>query len=127
MSSRKPPLTLVNPGIFGAQPPRPLGGDGRAVWDQVQAEYGIQDVGGVQMLQQICEATDRLGALSEQIRADGEVMRTARGPRAHPALRDEIALRAFICRTLVKLGIAVEPLKAVGRPGSGGLGWVPPR
>jgi hypothetical protein len=44
-------------------------------------------------------------------------------PKAHPALRDELALRAFITRTLQRLGLDVEPVRAgVGRPG-GGVGW----
>jgi hypothetical protein len=51
-------------------------------------------------------------------------VRTRTGIRAHPALRDELN-RAFITRTLTKLGIATEPIKSPGRPG-GGIGWIPP-
>jgi len=92
----------------------------------VQAEYQVTDRGGIELLAQVCAAEDRVEALREQIDADGEVVRTRNGPRAHPALRDEIALRAFIVRTIEKLGLNVETLKpGPGHPLRGGLGWKP--
>jgi hypothetical protein len=50
------------------------------------------------------------------------MIRTKTGLKAHPALRDELAARAFIVRTLERLGITIEAVKRVGRPGYGGLG-----
>jgi hypothetical protein len=41
------------------------------------------------------------------------------GPKAHPALRDELNGRAFICRTLQRLGVTDQPIKAMGRPSRG--------
>jgi hypothetical protein len=38
--------------------------------------------------------------MAEQIDADGEIVRTKTGPRAHPGLKDELALRSFIVMTL---------------------------
>ena len=40
-------------------------------------------------------------------------------PKEHPAVKSELQLRAFICRTLSRLGVTDEPTKPVGRPGQG--------
>jgi hypothetical protein len=97
-------------------PPRPLGKDGMATWMRIQTEYGVTDSGGIELLFQACAACDRVQSLSEQIAQDGEVIRTKHGVRAHPALRDELANRSFICRTLHRLGLDVEAVKPIGRP-----------
>jgi hypothetical protein len=47
------------------------------------------------------------------------VVQTGSGPKAHPALRDELAGRAFIVRTLERLGLNVETIKPMGRPSKG--------
>ena len=48
---------------------------------------------------------------------------TRAAPRAHPLIREELAHRGLSFRTLVKLGVTDQPVKAVGRPPNGGLGW----
>jgi hypothetical protein len=111
-----PPLTLVNPAATGISPPRKLGLHGLSLWNSVQTAYRIDDVGGVELLAQVCAAADRVEALAERISADGEVVHTRTGPKAHPALRDELAGRAFIVRTLERLGLNVEAIKPIGRP-----------
>jgi len=121
----KPPFTIVSGETAGVSPPRPLGTPGRALWDRVQREYRIEDVGGLEILAQICAAQDRLEALGEQINTDGALLRTRSGFKANPLLRDETALRAFIVRTIERLGLNVEAVKPPGRPPSGGLGWTP--
>jgi hypothetical protein len=115
----KSPLTLVDPGASGMSPPRKLGASGLSLWNAVQDAYRIDDVGGIELLAQACEASDRVAALSERINADGEVVHTRNGPRAHPALRDELAGRSFIVRTLERLGLNLEAIKPVGRPWRG--------
>jgi hypothetical protein len=121
----KPLLTLVDPASSPIPPPQKLGKSGLSFWNQVQAEYAVDDVGGRELLLQCCQAKDRLDRLAAQIDADGEVIRTrAGGLKAHPALREELALRGFIARTLGKLGITLEVLKPVGRPG-GTYSWSP--
>jgi hypothetical protein len=111
----KPPLSIVSTETASISPPRPLGPHGSSLWQRVQREYAVTDCGGVEMLTQICEAVDRLRALRAAIDADGEVIRTRTGvPRAHPALRDEVQLRAFVIRTIEKLGLNFEPIKHLG-------------
>jgi hypothetical protein len=97
-------------------PPRKLGEPGMELWNTVQAEYRIEDCGGVELLMQACLAADRAAALAAVIDQDGERIHTKSGIRSHPCLRDELAARSFICRTLQRLGITDEVIKPVGRP-----------
>jgi hypothetical protein len=88
-----------------------------ALWDAVTREYRIEDAGGIELLCQAAQASDRVEALAEQINADGEIVHTRSGPRSHPGLRDEIALRSFIVRTVERLGLNFEAVRSsVGRP-----------
>jgi hypothetical protein len=112
----KPPLTIVDPGSTGFEPPRQLGAPGRQLWDGIMQEYDIRDRGGIELLCLAAEATDRVQRLAERIAADGEIIRTASGPRAHPGLRDELAGRAFVARTLQRLGLNLDAIKPMGRP-----------
>ena len=118
----RPPLTLLDPASTGISPPRPLGQHGLALWNGVQSAYRIDDIGGIQLLTLAAQALDRVEALAERISADGEVVHTRAGPKAHPALRDELAGRAFIARTLERLGLNVETIKPLGRPSKGWRG-----
>jgi hypothetical protein len=86
---------LVGPGATGTPPPRKLGAAGQALWDAVTSEYEIRDAGGVEILAQAAQASDRVEALAEQISVDGPIVHTRSGPKAHPALRDELHGRAF--------------------------------
>jgi hypothetical protein len=114
--TKKTPLTLVGPGATGVVPPRKLGKHGAALWAAVQKEYAIVDIGGTELLAQACGATDRLEAIAESISTEGELIHSRNGMRANPLIREETALRAFICRALQKLGITQEPIKPIGRP-----------
>lgn len=118
----KTPVTLVKPNSSGIQPPRPLGNHGVALWDKLMAEYRITDCGGLEVLAQICAALDRAEMLAEQVAADGSVIMTKTGLREHPAIKGERGCRSFVTRNLQRLGLNVEAVKPVGRPG-GGLGW----
>jgi hypothetical protein len=120
--SRKPPVTLIEPDATGSKPPRPLGTHGLQLWRSVMAEYRIEDRGGIEMLAQACAALDRAEGLAERIAKDGSVIYSKAGPKSHQAVKDEIAARAFVVRTLARLGLSVEAVKPVGRP-SYGFGW----
>jgi len=111
----KPTQFTVVPGNK-VEPPRKLGVFGSALWNSVQSEYRIDDIGGIELLAQACTALDRAEELAEVIAHDGPVVRTKFTMRAHPCIKEELALRAFIVRTLERLGLNVETLKSPGRP-----------
>jgi hypothetical protein len=112
---------MLDPASTTTAPPRKLGVLGLSLWESIQSEYRIDDRGGIELLMQACEAADRVASLSERISADGEVIQGRNGLRAHPALRDELANRQFICRTLERLGLNLEAVRSVGRPA--GAAW----
>src|SRR5262249_53537559 len=103
-------------------PPRKLGIPGVALWNAVQTEFRIEDCGGIELLAQACAAAHRAESLTSPIDQDGETIHTAHGLKAHPCLKDELANRAFIVRTLEKLGLTQEAVLPIGRP-SRGSGW----
>jgi hypothetical protein len=103
---------------------KPASAAGRDLWDRVVAAYDISDEGGRELLALACDAADRVASLRARIDRDGEVLQSKTGLRDHPALKHELQGRIFISRTLLRLGLNVEPLKGPGRPGSGGLGIV---
>jgi hypothetical protein len=122
---KKPPLKLVQSSSATWQaPPRTLGRHGRSLWDRIQSEYGVEDSGGLEMLLQACAALDRAENLRLEIDRDGEVIRTRSGVKDHPALKHELANRAFVVRTLARLGLNFESVKSVGRPLQP-TGWQP--
>jgi hypothetical protein len=122
--AKNPGLTVVQPMATAGEPPRKLGDHGRNLWDRIMSEYGITDSGGIEMLAQACAGLDRAEALRAQIDADGEVIRSRGAVREHPAIKLELAARAFVVRTLGRLGLNFEPLRTVGRPPP--RGWQPP-
>ena len=98
------------------KPPRKLGNLGSSLWESLQREYVISGAAGIELLMQACEAADRIGRLSEQIDKDGEVIQSKSGPRIHPCVKEELACRGFIVRTLQALGLNLEPVR--GRVGA---------
>jgi hypothetical protein len=107
---------MLDPSSITPQPPRKLGDLGLFLWQSIQSEYRIDDAAGRELLAQACEAADRVARLAAKIDSDGEIIQTESGLKAHPLLKDELANRAFICRTLRQLGLNLEPLRSVGRP-----------
>jgi phage terminase small subunit len=105
-------------------PPRPLGEFGRNLWDRVQAEYRIEDTGGMEILCQACQALDLAESLAETVRQEGQTIETRFTKRVHPAIREELQARAFVVRALKELGLNVEAVKPSGRPPRP-FGWMP--
>jgi hypothetical protein len=105
------PLTITPPpASTPPEPPRELSGPGRDVWNRLVSEYDIRDCAGQELLQQICEAINRLQSLTEQIRKDGELIADGKGGRrSHPLLRDEIMNRGYISKALKYLGVIDQP------------------
>src|SRR5262245_1690231 len=120
----KSPLRLVRPtDATDDAPPRTLGNHGMNLWNRITSEYEITDAGGRELLVLACQQLDRAEALKVQIDQEGEVVQTRNGPRDHPALRHELQARAFVAKTLLRLGLNVEPVRPVpGRP----AGWMGP-
>ncbi|MGE4253629.1 MAG: P27 family phage terminase small subunit [Xanthobacteraceae bacterium] len=111
-------LSLVTPTHPAAKPARKLGRYGADLWRAVMRDYAIADSGGLEMLCAACQALDRAESCREQIDKDGEIVRSKSGPREHPLLKAELSNRAFTSRTLARLGLDVEAVKSVGRPGA---------
>jgi hypothetical protein len=86
------------------------------------SEYQIEDPGGIEMLTAACQQLDRAESLREQIDQDGDIIRTKAGLRDHPGLKHELAARAFVVRTLARLGLDLEAVKPVGRPAAKAYG-----
>jgi Phage terminase, small subunit len=108
--------------LTGIEPRRPLGERGSALWRQVLTEYRIEDIGTLEALQIICEASDLIATLQDAIRQDGCTIRSRNGIREHPAVKQVIAAMAFVTRNLRALNLDVEPVGPVGRPTKKG-GW----
>jgi hypothetical protein len=88
------------------------------------ADYCIDDVAGRIVLEQICSAADTIQVCVDAIARDGPLVRNKNGGfRDHPLLKIELQNRSFVVRMLHRLGLDAEPLKSVGRPPGGGLGW----
>jgi hypothetical protein len=121
---KNPNLRVMQTAANGTAPPRKLGNHGMALWNRVMSEYDVADSGGRELLAQACLALDRAESLRETIARDGEFVSTrAGGLREHPGLKPELAARAFVVKTLCRLGLHVEPVRSgPGRPGSG-VGW----
>ena len=119
-TTQKPPFSVISPQEI--TPPLPLGTHGLRLWQEVQQEYRIQDSGGLAVLMQLCAALDRAEELGAAIDRDGVLVASGKdgaGPlRAHPAVREELAARSFVVRSLERLGISisVEPPRGPGRP-----------
>jgi hypothetical protein len=112
----KPQLKLVSTGPTTTQPPRKLGEHGMALWATVMSEYDISDRGGIEILVQLCLSLDRAEECAEQINEDGPTIMVKGCMREHPLLKCELANRAFVCRSLQRLGLNLEVVKPVGRP-----------
>jgi hypothetical protein len=83
----------------------------------VNAEYQLEDAGGVELLTGACQALDRAESCREQLDATGEIIKAKTGLREHPLLKHELAAIAFVSRSIARLGLDVEAVRAgPGRP-----------
>ena len=113
-----PPFTILGAPEL-SPPPRPLNAAGTELWNSVQGEYTIDDLGGVELLLQSCALADRIAALAAEIERTGLTLPTKEGVRSNPLLKEEVAARSLLIRTLQKLGITDESIRPVGRPSRG--------
>jgi hypothetical protein len=118
-----PPLRIVrDPNslkslVASREPSRTLGEHGRKLWDRVTAEFEVEDAAGIELLTLACQSLDRAEGLAARVAEDGEIVRTRNAVKTHPAIKEELACRGFVVRTLSRLGLNYEPLRAApGRP-----------
>jgi phage terminase small subunit len=75
---------------------------------------------GLHLLRTACEAFQRMRACQASIAEHGEAVADKWGQlKPHPLLAAERDSRAAMMAALKSLNLDLEPLKAVGRPGSG--------
>ncbi len=113
--SRKTGLRLVpKPLQSGPIPPRPLGEHGTSLWRRITETYSFVDEGSLELLTTACQALDRAEELGAEIASAGVVIMGRTGPRENPAIKGELANRAFVARCLSKLGLLYEPIRQPG-------------
>ena len=101
------------------KPPTTLSRASKVLWRSLQAEYGIIDAGGLAVLQQACEALDRLRQAQAAILKDGPVVVDRFGQqKPHVMLATERDSRSAFMAAIKHLGLDIEPLRpGPGRPG----------
>jgi hypothetical protein len=109
--AKKPTLKPLGSSLDPTAPPASLGKAGAKLWSSIMAEYEVSDAGGLALLSLACEAVDGIAEDAATIARDGRLVRGKFGVREHPLLRHQLAQRAFVCRTLQRLGLNLE-----GRP-----------
>lgn len=121
-SSVVPLSTLVR----APSPPSPLEEHGQRLWERIHARYRIDDPAAIAILHGACESLDRAQRAKAEIARDGVSITGPGGYlREHPAARIELQSRAFMARSLVRLGLSLEPVRGgPGRPPTGlGISW----
>ena len=93
--------------LIDEKPYRPLSAAGTRLWREILESYSIDDTASIEILLLACEALDRATVLAAEIKKDGAVLRakTSSMIRDHPALKHELANRAFTAKMLRELGL----------------------
>jgi hypothetical protein len=113
-----------SPGLSPYDPPASLGQNGRKLWSSIMAQYAITDSGGLAILEQACRSIDMAEEYAAIIAREGPTQATRMGVKDHPLTRHVLAARALGTRLLTKLGLNIEPVRAIGRPAGGvGISW----
>jgi hypothetical protein len=99
-------------------PPLPLQQHGMALWNRITEDYDISDAAGIELLCLACQALDRAEECREVIDENGtaSIVQPSGMIRENPLCKVELANRAFVSKTLERLGVNQEPAKANGRP-----------
>jgi P27 family predicted phage terminase small subunit len=87
-------------------PPPGLGGDSRALWNQLMAEYDGWSAADLMLLQLGLEQLDRTSACRSRIAQEGILVRGPRGGlKPHPLLRVERDAGATVLAVFRQLGL----------------------
>jgi P27 family predicted phage terminase small subunit len=102
-----------------AKPPKNASPDAKRLWQSLQAEYGISDAVGLDLLNDYANFYDRREQARETIRLEGATIKDRFGQTiAHPATRTERDSSASMMKCLRALNLDLEPLHdKPGRPG----------
>jgi P27 family predicted phage terminase small subunit len=98
--------------------PKNLSKEAQRWWRKIVDEYGIDDSGGLAILQVLCEAFDRMRK-AQQILEDEGMCVTDRFAqiKSHPMCSVERDARAQVLQGLKALNLDLEPLRDMpGRP-----------
>jgi hypothetical protein len=99
---KRPSLKVVPLAREPDQPPTELGPRGRGLWAAFTADTLLEDSAEREMLRQVCLVEDRVEQLARLAETDARF------------LRDELAARGFITRTLNRL--RTKHRATLGRP-----------
>lgn len=100
------------------KPPKGLSPEGRRMWKEIIAEYGIDDSVGLQLLRSACEAFDICQMAQSKIRAEGMTITDRHlQVKPHPLLAAMRDARSSMLNALKALNCDLEPLRdKPGRP-----------
>jgi hypothetical protein len=99
------------------EPPATLGADGARLWRDVLAEWSLQNVAELALLEQAAQAYDRAERLRGLIAEEGEMIATGTGSsKPNGCIALELQARALCARLIGKLHLSDEPKRPPGRP-----------
>lgn len=100
------------------KPPKTASRAAKRLWTSLQAEYGIDDPAGLDLLADLVMFFDRREQAREIIRAEGiTVIDRFRQKQIHPAVKIERDSSAAMTRILRQLNLDIEPTRPTpGRP-----------
>jgi P27 family predicted phage terminase small subunit len=100
------------------KPPKHLSRAAKSLFRALQAEYGIEDAAGLDLLSDYCEFYDRREQARSIIRQEGAVIKDRFEQSVpHPATRIERDSSAAMTRILRQLNLDLEPIhNKPGRP-----------
>ena len=109
----------------GTEPevPATLGEHGAKLWRDVLAEWDVDSVSDLAILEQACQAYDRAERMRLLIAEQGEMIETATGSlKPNGCIALELQARGLCARLLGRLHLSDEPKRGPGRPPNIGPG-----
>jgi hypothetical protein len=103
----------------GTEPEAPanLGEHGAKLWRDILAEWAIDNVSDLAILEQAAQAYDRAERMRLLIAEQGEMIDTATGSqKPNGCIALELQARALCARLIGKLHLSDEPKRSPGRP-----------
>ncbi len=97
----------------GPNPPAGAGKAGTALWRAVLAEYELEEH-ELLLLREAVRTVDVLDDLTAQVAADGSVVESPQGTKAHPALVEARQQRIALARLLAALRLPAGEESEVG-------------